>query len=55
MSNGVADQGKIDVDGMTNALTFNKQVGNNFGKEFDAVATKDELWTDSFVDAAKAK
>lgn len=55
MSNGVADQGRIDVDGMKNALTFNKEVGNNFGKEFDAVATKDELWTNRFVDEAKAK
>ncbi|UWU76480.1 ABC transporter substrate-binding protein [Bradyrhizobium huanghuaihaiense] len=55
MSNGVADLGKIDVDGMKNALTFNKEVGNNFGKEFDAMATKDDLWTNFFVDGAKAK
>lgn len=53
MGNGVAGMGSIDVDGMANALTFNKQVGNNFGKEFDAAATKDDLWTNSFVDAAK--
>ena len=45
----------MDVEGITNALTFNRQVGNNFGKDFDAAATKDELWTNSFVDAAKAR
>ena len=55
MSNGVADAGKIDVDGMQNALTFNREVGNNFGKEFDAAATKDDLWTNSFADAAKTR
>lgn len=55
MSNGVAGRGAIDIDGMKNALTFNKEVGNNFGKEFDAAATKDDLWTNSFVDSAKAK
>ena len=55
MSNGVADLGGMDVEGITNALTFNRQVGNNFGKDFDAAATKDELWTNSFVDAAKAR
>jgi ABC-type nitrate/sulfonate/bicarbonate transport system substrate-binding protein len=55
MSNGVADLGKIDVDGMKNALNFNKEVGNNFGKDFDAAATKDDLWTNLFVDGAKAK
>jgi NitT/TauT family transport system substrate-binding protein len=55
MRSGVADGGKIDVQGMQNALTFAKEVGTNFGKEFDAKASEDDLWTNRFVDAAKAK
>jgi len=55
MSNGITDGGRIDVQGMQNALTFAKQVGANFGKEFDAKTSEDDLWTDRFVDAAKAK
>jgi len=55
MRNGVADGGKIDVESMQNALTFAKEVGTNFGKEFDAKASRDDLWTNRFVDAAKVK
>ncbi|MEK9279173.1 ABC transporter substrate-binding protein [Bradyrhizobium sp. ISRA442] len=55
MSSGVADGGKIDVQSMQNALTFAKEVGTNFGKEFDAKSSENDLWTNQFVDAAKAK
>jgi len=55
MSSGVAEGGKIDVQGMQNALTFAKEVGTNFGKEFDAKTSEDDLWTNRFIDAAKAK
>ncbi|QPF87332.1 ABC transporter substrate-binding protein [Bradyrhizobium genosp. L] len=55
MSSGVAEGGKIDVESMQNALTFAKEVGTNFGKEFDAKASENDLWTNQFVDAAKAK
>jgi NitT/TauT family transport system substrate-binding protein len=55
MSSGVADGGKIDVQSMQNALTFAKEVGTNFGKEFDAKASEDDLWTNRFIDAAKVK
>jgi len=55
MRSGVADGGKIDVESMQNALTFAKEVGTNFGKEFDAKASEDDLWTNRFVDAAKSK
>jgi len=55
MRSGVANGGRIDVTGMQNALTFAKEVGTNFGKEFDARSSQDDLWTNRFVDAAKAK
>jgi len=55
MRSGVAEGGKIDVESMQNALTFAKEVGTNFGKEFDAKAAEDDLWTNRFVDRAKAK
>jgi len=55
MSSGVAEGGKIDVESMQNALTFAKEVGTSFGKDFDAKASENDLWTNLFVDAAKAK
>jgi NitT/TauT family transport system substrate-binding protein len=55
LRSGVADGGKLDVQGMQNALTFAKEVGTNFGEEFDAKASEDDLWTNRFVEAAKAK
>ncbi|MBR0697717.1 ABC transporter substrate-binding protein [Bradyrhizobium lablabi] len=55
MRSGVADGGKIDVQSMQNALTFAKEVGTNFGKEFDAKTSEGDLWTNHFVEAAKAK
>ena len=55
MRSGVAEGGKIDVESMQNALTFAKEVGTNFGKEFDAKPAEDDLWTNRFVERAKAK
>lgn len=55
MSSGAAEGGKIDVESMQNALTFAKEVGTNFGKEFDAKASENDLWTNQYVEAAKAK
>lgn len=55
MRSGVADGGKIDIQSMQNALTFAKEVGTNFGKEFDAKSSEDDLWTNRYVDAAKPK
>jgi NitT/TauT family transport system substrate-binding protein len=55
MTSGVAEGGKIDVQSMQNALTFAKEAGTNFGKEFDAKTSEDDLWTNRFVDAATAK
>jgi ABC-type nitrate/sulfonate/bicarbonate transport system substrate-binding protein len=55
MNDGVADGGKLDAEGFQNMLTFAKAVGTDFGKEFDAKAAQDDLWTNRFVDAAKAK
>jgi hypothetical protein len=40
---------------MQNSLTFAKEVGTNFGKEFDAKSSENDLWTNRFVDGAKAK
>jgi ABC-type nitrate/sulfonate/bicarbonate transport system substrate-binding protein len=55
MRSGVADGGKIDVQSMQNALTFAKEVGTNFGKEFDAKSSEEDLWTNRYVDAARTK
>jgi len=55
MNSGVADGGKLDAEGFSNMLTFGKEIGTNFGKEFDAKAAENDLWTNRFVDGAKAK
>ena len=55
MRSGVANGGKIDAQGMQNALTFAQETGTNFGKEFDAKASEGDLWTNHFVNAAKIK
>jgi ABC-type nitrate/sulfonate/bicarbonate transport system substrate-binding protein len=52
MSSGVAGAGKLDVQGMQNALTFAKEVGTVYGKEFDAKTSENEVWTNRYVDAA---
>ena len=55
MNNGVAGGGKLDVEGMQNALTFAKEVGTDYGKEFDAKASENQLWTNRYVDRAMGK
>ncbi len=55
MNSGIADGGKLDVAGFQNLLTFSAEVGTNFGKDFDAKTSENDLWTNRFVDSAKAK
>jgi ABC-type nitrate/sulfonate/bicarbonate transport system substrate-binding protein len=55
MNSGVADGGKLDAEGFSNMLTFAKEIGTNFGKEFDVKAAENDLWTNRFVDGAMAK
>ena len=55
MNNGVAGGGKLDVEGMQNALTFAKEVGTDYSKEFDAKASENQLWTNRYVDRAMGK
>jgi ABC-type nitrate/sulfonate/bicarbonate transport system substrate-binding protein len=55
MNSGVADGGKLDAEGFSNMLIFAKEIGTNFGKEFDAKTAENDLWTNRFVDGAKAK
>ena len=55
MNSGVADGGKLDAEGFSNMLVFAKEMGTNFGKEFDAKAAENDLWTNRFVDGAKQK
>lgn len=55
MRGGVAEGGRTDVQSMQNALTFAKEAGIDLGKEFDAKASENDIWTNRFVDAAKAK
>jgi NitT/TauT family transport system substrate-binding protein len=55
LSGGIAEGGKIDMEGVQNALTAAKDVGIDFGKTLDAKASENELWTNRFVDAAKGQ
>jgi len=55
LNSGVASGGKLDVESFQNQLVFSKEVGTNFGKEFDAVASQNDLWTNSFVERAAKK
>ena len=55
MNNGVSGGGQLDVDGVRNALTFAKEVGTSFGKDFDAASSENEVWTNQFVAKAKGK
>jgi NitT/TauT family transport system substrate-binding protein len=55
MNSGVTGGGAMDVEGFQNMLAFAKENGTNFGKEFDAKAAENELWTNRFVDEARAK
>ncbi|MHB8268771.1 ABC transporter substrate-binding protein [Bradyrhizobium sp.] len=55
LNSGVASGGKLDVESFQNELVFSKEVGTNFGKEFDATASQNDLWTNSFVERAAKK
>jgi ABC-type nitrate/sulfonate/bicarbonate transport system substrate-binding protein len=55
LSNGVANGGALDVESIRNQLTFSKEVGTDFGKTFDAAASQNDLWTNSFVEQASKK
>jgi NitT/TauT family transport system substrate-binding protein len=55
MANGIAEGGRIDVQSVQNLLTFSKEVGTNFGKDFDAKGSENDLWTNQFVERAGAK
>ena len=52
---GVAGGGKLDVQALQNQLVFSREVGTNFGKDFDAAASQNDLWTNSFVERAGKK
>lgn len=55
INNGVAGGGKLDVQAFQNQLVFSKEVGTVFGKDFDAAASQNDLWTNSFVERAAKK
>jgi NitT/TauT family transport system substrate-binding protein len=55
MNSGVAGGGKLDVQAFQNQLVFSREVGTNFGKDFDAAASQNDLWTNSFVERAGQK
>jgi NitT/TauT family transport system substrate-binding protein len=55
MNGGVAGGGKLDVQAFQNQLAFSREVGTNFGKDFDAAASQNDLWTNSFVERAAKK
>jgi ABC-type nitrate/sulfonate/bicarbonate transport system substrate-binding protein len=55
MNSGVAGGGKLDVQAFQNQLVFSREVGTNFGKDFDAAASQNDLWTNSFVERAARK
>ena len=49
---GVAGGGRLDVQNIRNQLMFSKEVGIDFGKDFDAAVSQNDLWTNSFVERA---
>jgi NitT/TauT family transport system substrate-binding protein len=55
MTSGVAGGGELDVQALQNQLTFSKEVGTSFGKDFDAAASQNDLWTNQFVERAARK
>lgn len=55
MNSGVADGGKLDVKAFENQLVFSREVGTVFGKDFDAAASENEVWTNQFVERAARK
>ena len=55
LDGGVAGGGKLDVRALKNQLVFSREVGTNFGKDFDAAASRNDWWTNSFVERAGKK
>ena len=55
LRSGVAGHGELDVQSFQNQLVFSKEVGTNFGKDFDAAASQNDLWTNAFVERAAKK
>jgi NitT/TauT family transport system substrate-binding protein len=55
LRSGVAGGGELDVQSFQNQLVFSKEVGTNFGKDFDAAASQNDLWTNAFVERAAKK
>jgi ABC-type nitrate/sulfonate/bicarbonate transport system substrate-binding protein len=55
LNNGVASGGRLDVQAFQNQLVFSKEVGIDFGKDFDAAASQNDVWTNSFVERAAQK
>jgi len=55
INSGVAAAGKLDVQAFQNQLLFSKEVGTVFGKDFDAAASQNDLWTNDFVARAAQK
>jgi NitT/TauT family transport system substrate-binding protein len=55
LRSGVAGGGKLDVQSFQNQLVFSKEVGIDFGRDFDAAASQNDLWTNSFVERAGRK
>jgi ABC-type nitrate/sulfonate/bicarbonate transport system substrate-binding protein len=55
LNSGVASGGKLDVESIQNQLTFSKEVGTDFGKPFDAMASQNDIWTNNFVERAGKK
>ena len=55
MNSGVADGGRLDVQAFENQFVFSKEVGTAFGKDFDAAASENDLWTNQFVERASRK
>ena len=55
LSSGIRNGGTIDAEGVQNALMTAKETGVDFGKNLDAKASQDKLWTDRFVAQAKAR
>jgi ABC-type nitrate/sulfonate/bicarbonate transport system substrate-binding protein len=55
LSSGVASGGKLEVQAFQNQLVFSKEVGTNFGKDFHAATSQNDLWTNDFVERAGKK
>ena len=55
LDGGVASGGKLDAQALQNQLVFSREVGTQFGKDFDAAASQNDWWTNSFVEQAAKK